>query len=291
MTLQNNGPMLNGPEPEHVYARVNGNRIHCVTLGEGQPVLLIPGWPQTWYTWRHVMQALAAAGFKAIAVDPPGIGDSDKPCGGYDTGSVAATLHQSMLQLGHARYQLVGHDIGMWIGYAMASDFPQAVTGLVLTEAVIPGLAPAPPIFVPAEQNIFLWHFMFNQLQDLPEALITGREAQYLRFMFEKWAVRLDRVAVDTYVQAYSAPGGLRGGFAYYRAIPETIRQNQQRGQVPLVMPVLAIGAQLATNDAPRVTLEGRAATLQGAIIEGCGHFVTEEAPEAFVGHLLPFLR
>jgi len=158
MTLQNNGSMLNGPEPEHVYARVNGNRIHCVTLGEGRPVLLIPGWPQTWYTWRYVMQALAAAGFKAIAVDPPGIGDSDKPTGGYDTGSVAAVLHQTMLQLGHARYQLVGHDIGMWIGYAMASDFPQAVTGLVLTEAVIPGLAPAPPIFVPAEQNIFLWH-------------------------------------------------------------------------------------------------------------------------------------
>lgn len=82
MTLQNNGSMTNGPEPEHVYARVKGNRIHCVTLGEGQPVLLIPGWPQTWFTWRHVMQALAAAGFKAIAVDPPGIGDSDKPIGG-----------------------------------------------------------------------------------------------------------------------------------------------------------------------------------------------------------------
>lgn len=154
MTLQNNGSMTNGPEPEHVYTRVKGNRIHCVTLGEGQPVLLIPGWPQTWFTWRHVMQALAAAGFKAIAVDPPGIGDSDKPIGGYDTGSVAATLHQTMLQLGHERYQLIGHDIGMWVGYAMASDFPQAVTGLVLTEAVIPGLAPAPPIFVPADPPV-----------------------------------------------------------------------------------------------------------------------------------------
>ena len=85
------------------------------------------------------MQALAAAGFQAIAVDPPGIGDSDKPAGGYDTGSIGAALHAMMAQLGHERYQLVGHDIGMWIGYAMASDFPQAVERPVLTEAVIPG--------------------------------------------------------------------------------------------------------------------------------------------------------
>lgn len=275
----------------HHYAHVHGLRLHYVTQGEGAPVLLIPGWPQTWYTWRHVMAALADNGYQAIAVDLPGMGLSDKPLDGYDTGTCAARLHALMGQLGHERYAVVGHDVGMWVGYALASDFPGVVNRLCLSEAVIPGLAPAPSIFAPPEQNIFLWHFMFNQLQDLPEALITGREAQYLRFMFEKWAVRLDRVAVDTYVQAYSAPGGLRGGFAYYRAIPETIRQNQQRGQVPLVMPVLAIGAQLATNDAPRVTLEGRATTLQGAIIEGCGHFVTEEAPEAFVGHLLPFLR
>lgn len=99
--------------------------------------------------------SLAAAGFQAIAVDPPGIGDSDKPRDGYDTGSIAVMLHTMMTQLGHSRYRLVGHDVGMWIGYAMASDFPQAVERLVLTEAVIPGLAPPPPIFVAPEENHF----------------------------------------------------------------------------------------------------------------------------------------
>ncbi len=167
---------------------VNGQRIHCVVAGEGRPVLLIPGWPQTWYTWRHVMQALAAEGFQAIAVDPPGIGDSDKPSGGYDTGNVATLLHGMMAQLGHSRYPLLGHDIGMWIGYAMASDFPLAVERLVLTEAVIPGLASPPPIFVAAEENIFLWHFMFNQLADLPETLTHGRESQYLSYIFDRWS-------------------------------------------------------------------------------------------------------
>lgn len=276
---------------DHQYASIDGLRLHYVTQGQGAPVLLIPGWPQTWYTWRHVMSTLAASGYQAIAVDLPGMGLSDKPLDGYDTGTAAARLAGLMRQLGHTRYAVVGHDVGMWIGYALASDYPDSVSQLCLSEAVIPGLAPAPPIFSAPEHNRFLWHFMFNQVHDLPEALIAGREALYLRFMFENWAVRLDRVAVDTYVQAYSAPGGLRGGFGYYRAIPETIRQNQQRGLTPLAMPVLAIGAEHATNDAPMVTLTGRATALQGAIIEGCGHFVTEEAPEAFCEHLLAFLR
>ena len=82
--------------------------------------------------------------------------------------------------------------------------------------------------------------------------------------MFQRWSWRRDRVAVDTYIDAYASPGGLRGGFAYYRAIPETIRQNQQRAQRKLAMPVLAIGAEHATRDAPLLTLRDNADDLQG---------------------------
>ncbi len=275
----------------HDYVRIDGRRIHCVTAGQGAPVLLIPGWPQTWYAWRHVMQALAAQGFQAIAVDPPGTGFSDRPDTGYDTGTIAQTLHRTMLALGHARYQVVGHDVGMWVAYALASDQPQAVQSLALTEAVIPGLAPEPSIFAPPEQNIFLWHFMFNQLADLPETLIAGRERAYLEFMFNRWSLRRDRVAVDVYIEAYAAPGGLRGGFAYYRAIPETMRQNRERAQRPLTMPVLAIGAEHATGDAPLATLRGHANDLSGVIVPDCGHFIMEEAAEPFIAALLPFLQ
>ncbi|VWB49032.1 alpha/beta hydrolase [Burkholderia lata] len=275
----------------HQYVRVDGQRIHCVTAGAGTPVLLIPGWPQTWYAWRHVMQALAARGFMAVAVDPPGTGYSDRPQAGYDTGHTAATLHRVMVQLGFDVYQVAGHDVGMWVAYALASDRPEAVKSLALTEAVIPGLAPAPSIFAPPEENIFLWHFMFNQLADLPETLIAGRERAYLEFMFNRWSFRRDCVAVDVYIDAYSAPGGLRGGFSYYRAIPETIRQNQARAQHKLTMPVLAIGAEHATGDAPLVTMRDNATDLQGAVVPDCGHFIMEEAPDAFIGHLLPFLE
>ncbi|NBF04065.1 alpha/beta fold hydrolase [Pseudomonas sp. Fl5BN2] len=275
----------------HRYVRIDGQRIHCVSAGTGRPVLLIPGWPQTWYAWRQVIQALAAQGFQAIAVDPPGTGQSDRPEHGYDTGQVAEVLHQVMEQLGFSEYAVVGHDVGMWIAYALASDRPQAVTRLALTEAVIPGLAAAPEIFVAPEQNIFLWHFMFNQLRDLPEALITGREKAYLNYIFDHWSHRREAVAAEVYIEAYAAPGGLRAGFAYYRAIPETVRQNQLRALRPLLMPVLAIGAEHATNDAPLLTLQGHATDLRGAIVADCGHFIMEEAPEEFLAHLLPFLQ
>ncbi|QHB73665.1 alpha/beta hydrolase [Stenotrophomonas sp. 364] len=274
----------------HRHVRIDGRSVHCAILGEGRPVLLIPGWPQTWYAWRHILQALAAQGFQAIAVDPPGTGDSDTPAHGYDTGAIAATLHAVMQQLGHARYQVVGHDVGMWVAYALASDQPEAVQRLAITEAVIPGLAEAPPLFVAPEDNIFLWHFMFNQVRDLPEALIAGRERAYLTFMFDRWAHRREAVACEVYIRAYAAPGGLSGGFGYYRAIPETIRQNQQRARTPLAMPVLAIGAEHATANMPMDTMRAHAADLRGTMIADCGHFVMEEAPQAFLDQLLPFL-
>lgn len=276
---------------KHHYVKVNGQRLHYVTVGEGKPVLLIPGWPQTWYTWRYVMTELAANGYTAIAVDPLGTGYSDKPDSGYDTGAAAATLHEMMKQLGHTHYSVVGHDIGMWVGYALASDYPSVVNKIVLTEAVIPGLAPAPSIFVAPEDNIFLWHFMFNQVHDLPEMLTAGKETEYLNFIFDNWAYRRDRIAAQTYIDAYSSPGGLRAGFAYYRAIPKTIEQNKVRAQKKLTMPVLAIGADHATRDAPQQTLQGRAIQLQGAMLSECGHFVTEECPEQLMSHILPFLK
>lgn len=274
----------------HRYVLVDGYRIHCAILGSGKPVLLIPGWPQTWYAWRHIMKSLARNGFCAVATDPVGTGYSARPSTGYDTGTVARILHKLMSGLGYSRYAVAGHDVGTWVGYALASDYPEAVERIALTEAVIPGLAPAPPIFVPPADNIFLWHFMFNQVLDLPEFLTAGREKEYLSFMFDNWSHRRDRVADDVYTAAYGTPGGLRAGFAFYRAIPETIRQNKERAKRPLSMPVLAIGAEHATASAPFDTMRPHADNLRGDIILDCGHFVMEECPEEFNAQIVPFL-
>ncbi|OAT35196.1 alpha/beta fold hydrolase [Proteus myxofaciens] len=282
---------VNEADFQHHYVKVDGKRIHYVTVGSGEPVLLIPGWPQTWYTWRYVMTELATNGYTAIAVDPIGTGYSDKPESGYDTGSAATILYKMMKQLGYTKYSVVGHDIGMWVGYALASDYPTVIKKIALAEAVIPGLASAPTIFVKPEENIFLWHFMFNQVPDLPEMLTAGKESEYLNFIFDHWSYRRDSVAAQTYIDAYTSPGGLRAGFAYYRAIPQTIEQNTLRAEKKLTMPVLAIGADHATRDAPQLTLEGRATNLKGVMLTECGHFVTEECPEQLLAELLPFLN
>jgi pimeloyl-ACP methyl ester carboxylesterase len=129
---------------------------------------------------------------KVIAVDTRGMGGSGRPIGGYDMGSAAADLHGLMSQLGYNRYAVVGHDIGMWIGYALAVDFPHDVDRRDVIEAMIPGLTPTPPMFMPQDQNLRRWHFMFNQLPDLPEALVAGRERIFLTWLFEHYAYRPD---------------------------------------------------------------------------------------------------
>ncbi|MEM8266724.1 alpha/beta hydrolase, partial [Morganella morganii] len=91
------------------------------------------------------------------------------------------------------------------------------------------------------------------------ETLTQGREREYLGYIFNRWSYRRDRVAAQVYIAAYSAPGGLRAGFDYYRAIPETVRQNRLRAATPLTMPVLTVGAEHATGDAPLTTLRGNA--------------------------------
>ncbi len=101
------------------YVDTGEVRLHAVIGGEGPPLLLVHGWPQTWYAWRMLMPALARD-FQVIAVDQRGIGLSDKPAGGYDTGTQANDMVALMEALGHQRFAMVGVDTGMPIAYALA---------------------------------------------------------------------------------------------------------------------------------------------------------------------------
>ena len=150
--------------------------MHAVIGGEGPPLLLIHGWPQTWYAWRMVMPALARD-FQVIAVDQRGIGLTDKPAGGYDTGSQADDMVALMAALGHRRFAVYGTDTGMPIAYALAADHRDRVERLVVSEAPLPGISPSPPLFLPPLLNARLWHLMFNQLPaEVNERLVRGRE-------------------------------------------------------------------------------------------------------------------
>lgn len=112
-----------GPGFEDRYATIGDVRLHFVIGGKGPAVLLVHGWPQTWWTWRHLMPTLARD-FTVMAVDTRGVGESSRPTSGYDMATVANDLYQLMAQLGYPHFRTVGHDIGVWISFAMAVDHP-----------------------------------------------------------------------------------------------------------------------------------------------------------------------
>lgn len=274
------------------YIEIGDVKLHYVSGGEGAPVLLLPGWLQTWYAWRSVIPSLLDAGFHVVAVDPRGMGHSSRPMSGYDTGGVAQELNTLMQRLGHRRYAAVGHDIGMWVAYALAADHPEAVERVALIEGGIPGLLrPPPPVLMPQSQSAFFWQFMFNQQPDLPELLLEGHERAFMSYLFDKWAYRPERIALDVYADVYSSPGGMRAQMAYYRAFPETIAQDERRSAHKLAMPVLVLGGDHGVRDLPQTMLRPVATHVRGGVLQNCGHFAPEECPEALLTELLPFLK
>jgi pimeloyl-ACP methyl ester carboxylesterase len=273
------------------YVDTGELRQHVVTGGQGPPVLLVHGWPQTWYAWRLVMPALAR-GFSVVAPDQRGRGLSGKPEDGYDTGTLAGDLVALMHALGHERFAVAGHDIGMWISYALAADHPGRVDRLAVAEAAMPGVSASPPLFGTSQANDRLWHFAFNRLAEVNEQLVAGREEIYFGSQFAtKAANKLPDDAVRYYVDALAAdPGALRGSFAAYRALDATIAQNQQRMTRRLNLPVLAIGGAEGYGEAAANTMKLAADDVQSVLIHGCGHYCLEEAPEGVLEALTAFL-
>jgi pimeloyl-ACP methyl ester carboxylesterase len=273
------------------FTEANGVRLHHVSGGAGPPLLLVPGWPQTWAAWRYVMPELANK-HRVIAVDFRGMGQSEKPADGFDVGTLATDLVAMMNELGHASFLCVGHDIGTWIAFALGIDHPNAVQRMVVIDAVVPGLLDSPPLMLPPETNVKLWHFPFNQLEGLPEILVTGREREYLRWIFDHKAHKTEAIAdaFEHYVEAYSAADALRASYGWYRAIADNIHQNQQRKRHKLSMPLLAIGGEFGLGAAIHAAFANVTTTLQSAVIAECGHYVPEEAPSELLALVEPFL-
>jgi pimeloyl-ACP methyl ester carboxylesterase len=272
------------------YIDTGGLRQHVVTGGDGPPLLLVHGWPQTWYAWRLVMPALARH-FQVIVPDQRGTGLSDKPDDGYDTGTLAGDLVALMDALGHERFALVGHDTGMWIGYALAADHPDRVARLAVAETPLPGVSPSPPLFTNAHLNNALWHFAFNRLAAVNDQLVVGREDVYFGWQFATKAARpLPDYAVRHYIDTLAAdPAALHGSFAIYRALDATIAQNQQRKTQRLSMPVLAIGGEKSLREQVADTMKLAADDVQALVVPGCGHHPPEEAPEETLAALTAF--
>ena len=274
------------------YVDTGELRLHAVTGGYGAPLLLVHGWPHTWYAWRMLMPTLARD-FSVIAVDQRGIGLSDKPQDGYDTGTLANDMVALMDALGHRRFAMYGTDVGMPIAYALAADHPDRLDRLVVSEAPLPGVSPSPPLFLPPLLNARLWHLAFNQLPKVNEQLVTGREDVFFGAEFDASAGtnKLPDGAVRYYIDTLASdPDHLRGSFEFYRAIPATIAQNEQRKQRRLTLPVLAIGGEESSGEGVGNTMKLAADDVQTVVLTGSGHWVAEQAPEQLLAALTAFL-
>jgi pimeloyl-ACP methyl ester carboxylesterase len=274
------------------YVDTGELRMHAVTGGEGPPLLLVHGWPQSWYQWRMLMPALARD-FQVVAVDQRGIGLSDKPPGGYDTATLASDLVALMEVLGHQRFALVGFDTGMVISYALAADHPDRLERLVVGEAPLPGVSPPVPLILPPQLNDRLWHIAFNQLEQVNEQLVTGREAIFFgaEYAASAGTNKLPDETVSYYVDRLAAdPEALHGSFQLYRAFPTTIAQNQQRKTRRLTLPVQAVGGAESSGAMVADTMQLVADDVQTLVVPGCGHWVAEQAPEELLAALTAFL-
>ena len=260
--------------------------------GKGPPLLLVHGWPQTWYQWRLVMPALARD-FTVIAVDQRGIGLSDKPESGYDDGNQAKDMVALMHTLGYERFSMIGLDTGMPIGYALATDHPERLDRLVVGEALLPGLSAPIPLIVPGPINKRLWHIPFNRLgPEVNEALVRGREDIFFGAEYAASAgTPLPEEIVKYYVDRLaSSPDALRGSFGYYRAIDASIAQNQQRKLKRLSLPVLVIGGATGIGQGAANSMKLVADDVRSVVIAGSGHWIAEEAPDVVLAALTPFL-
>lgn len=278
----------------HHTLTANGIRQHYLDAGQGAPVVLLHGFPETNFAWRYQIPVLAEH-YRVIAPDLRGYGETDKPAGGYDKRNMARDLRELLRALGIEKIALVGHDRGARVATRFAKDYPEMVDRLVVMDNV-------PTRIVAREFNAQVarsyWFFIFNQVPDLPEALISGREDLWLRHLFSDWCynpLAIDGEAFRTYVEAYRRPGALRGAMSDYRANAEDVAQDKVDADIKIACPTLSLwGADFHAVgkmfDMAAIWAE-MASDLRTLPIPECGHLPQEEQPEQVNAALLDFLQ
>lgn len=274
------------------YAQVDDVRLHYVTGGpdDGELVVLLHGWPQTWYTWRHVMPVLAQEGYRVVAVDYRGAGESEKPRGGYDKASMAGDIRALVRQLGATRIHLVGRDIGVMVAYAYAAQRPAEIVKLAMLDVPVPGTRIWDEAKARADPQI--WHFGLHQQRDIAELLIAGKEHAYILDFYKKRAhVALSNDDIAVYADAYAAPGALRAGFELYRAFPQDEMQFKAFMKHKLPMPVLALAGDKSNGAKELDMAKELALDVRGAVAPNTGHWLPDENPAFLTRQLLDFFR
>jgi pimeloyl-ACP methyl ester carboxylesterase len=279
----------------HEFASVDGVRMHYVTGGSGSPVVLIHGWPQTWFSWWSIMPELAEH-HTVYAIDLPGLGDSTGRPSGYDKATLARYVHTLVAdRLGVRDARVVGHDLGAAVAFQYAAQFPADTARLGYLDLPLPG----PALDAPTYRSLS-WHIAFHSQPEVPEVVVDDDVREYLAMFYPQ--VAFDGAAfggtsdrspftdaeIDEYARTYSRPEALSGGFELYRSLDQDVQDTTAAEPVDTPTLLMAAEGQL---DAIRATTAPRLTNIVRAVdVPGAGHWLVEENPELVTAELLQFL-
>ncbi|SDH40873.1 Pimeloyl-ACP methyl ester carboxylesterase [Dyadobacter soli] len=269
----------------HETANVNGVNIHYVIGGAGEPLLLVHGFGQNWYMWNRLLPELSKH-FTVIAPDLRGVGESDKPEGGYDKKTMAADMHGLMQKLGFNQINLAGHDIGLMVAYAYAAQFPSEVKKLALMDALLPGIEP-----VWSQVKAGAWWFGFFGWP-ASGSIVAGKEREFLTNF---WPVvghvekPFTEQETEEFIRAYAVKGATTGAFHWFGNFPQDAKDNVEFAKKKLPMPLLALGGEYFGAAFLRDHSKLVATNVFEAKIQGSGHWVVQEQTEQVQKALLDF--
>jgi pimeloyl-ACP methyl ester carboxylesterase len=278
------------PSDKNIVARtakIDDVELQYLTAGHGPTVILLHGFAETSRMWRPLIPLLAEK-FTVIAPDLPGIGDSSIPADKIDMITSANQIHALMRSLGVEKAKVVGHDIGLMVAYAYATQFRAETEKLVVMDAFLPG--------VPGWEAIYndphTWHFRFNG--QYPEALVKGRERIYFEYFWNVLAADKSRSIPDAdrkaYTEAYSRPGRMRAAWAYFASWPQLANDFAKLSQQKLTMPVLLIGGEKSLGNELADQMKLVATDVTVVVLPNTGHWILEERPKETTDALVKFL-
>jgi len=268
------------------YATVNGVKLHYLVAGKGAPVILLHGYAQNSHMWRPLMTELAKTHL-VVAPDLRGFGDSAKPAAGYDKKTMAQDVHALAQSLGIQKAGVAGHDIGLMVAYAYATQYPSEVDRLALMDAFIPGIGDTTNLFLLKD----LWHFHFYG--PTPLALVKGRERIYFEHFWNDFAADGTKSVSEAdrrfYAQKYAQPGAMKAGMEVFRNFDQDAKDNAVFAATRLTMPVLVLGGEKSGGDF--LVTQGKmvATNVEGVLIQGSGHWLIDEAPQQVIPRLVEF--
>lgn len=281
---------------QHQFVETNQVRLHCVTQGEGELVILLHGFLEFWYSWRRQIPALARH-FKVVVPDLRGYNDSEKPGDGYDLDTLSQDIQGLIKGLGYSQAHVVGHDWGGTIAWRLAQRCPQTLSRLVILNAPHPHRF-GQELFSNLDQLRWSGHLLALQVPGLPEWLIQNNLRDLVTNLFQRQAIRKGAFTTqdaELYQAALRKPGAIAAAMNYYRQFLSGQFWGRHWGRLPKLVtaPTLVLWGEEDTLLSQEM-VEGMekfvSAPFELKRVPQCGHWIQQEAPQTVNRELLNFL-